>query len=245
MDDITIFSSDTSAFNKEIAGEFEIKDIGPADLMLGVKILRTNLLITLDQQHFTEALLDLYGLSKCKPVSTPLLPNVHMSPATEDKIKKFKVLAVNYCSVIGSINYLRTATRPDLSQSVSSLLQFLENPGIQHWNAFLHILRYLKGTQDMSLVYSTNGAMGIKAYSDADRGNCQKTRRSVTDYLATFDGSLILWKTPKKPTVSLSTAEAEYKAVCDLNSELLWLRQWCQQCNLCKFKEPIPIYEEN
>ncbi|MBW0534635.1 hypothetical protein O181_074350 [Austropuccinia psidii MF-1] len=151
VDDIAIFSSNASVFKKEIAGEFKIKDSGPADLILGVKISRTDLFITLDQQHFTESFLYLYGLSKCKPVLTPLLPNVHMSPATEDKIEKFKSLAVHYHSAIGSINYLSTATRPYLSQSVSALLQFLENPGIQHWNAFLHVLRYLKGTQDMGL----------------------------------------------------------------------------------------------
>ncbi|MBW0513918.1 hypothetical protein O181_053633 [Austropuccinia psidii MF-1] len=245
VDDIAIFSSNALVFKKEIAGEFEIKDIGPADLMLGVKISRTDQFITLDQQHFTRALLDFYGLSKCKLVSTPLLPNVHMSPTTEDKIEKFKSLAVNYRSAIGRINYLSTATRPDLSQSVSSLSQFLENPGVQHWNAFLHVLRYLKGTQDMGLVYSTDGTGGIKAYSDTNWGNCQQTRRLVTGYLATFNNSLILWKTRKQPSVSFSTAEAEYKAVCDLTSELLWLRQWFQECNLCKFSEPIPIYEDN
>ncbi|MBW0470837.1 hypothetical protein O181_010552 [Austropuccinia psidii MF-1] len=195
VDDIAILSSDASVFKKEIAGEFEINDIDPSDLMLGVKITRTDLSITLYQQHFTEAFLDFYGLSKCKPASTPLLPNVHMSPTTEDEIEKLKLLVVNYCSEIGSIKYLSTATRPDLLQIVSSLLQFLENPEIQHWNAFLHVLRYLKGTQDMGLIYSINGALGIKAYSDADWDNCQQTRHSVTGYLATFDDSLALWKT--------------------------------------------------
>ncbi|MBW0499166.1 hypothetical protein O181_038881 [Austropuccinia psidii MF-1] len=245
VDDIAIFSSDASVFKKEIACEFDIKDIGPADLMLGVKVSRTDTSITLDQHHFTEALLDLYGLLECKTVSTPLIPNTHMSVATLDEIEKFKLLGVNYCSAVGSINYLSTATRPDLSHRVSCLSQFLESPGIQHWNGFLHVLRYLKGTQDLGLVYSSNQPQGITSYSNADWGYCQQTRRSVTGYLATFDGSLVLWKTWKQPTVSLSTAGAEYKAVCDLASELLWLQQWCQECRLCQFKEPIPIYEDN
>ncbi|MBW0510892.1 hypothetical protein O181_050607 [Austropuccinia psidii MF-1] len=192
VDDIAIFSSDTSVFKKEIACEFDIKDIGLADLMLGVKVSRTKTSINLDQQHFTKALLDLYGLSECKPVSTPLLPNTHMSVATKEEVEKFKLLAVNYQSAIGSINYLSTATRPDLSHSVSCLSQFLENPGIQHWNGFLHVLRYLKGTQDLGLVYWTRHDWGITSYSNADWGNCRQTRRSVTGYLATFDGSLIL-----------------------------------------------------
>ncbi|MBW0574146.1 hypothetical protein O181_113861, partial [Austropuccinia psidii MF-1] len=242
VDDIAIFSSNTSLFRKEIPCEFETKDISPADLMLGVKVSRTDTSITLDQQHSTEALLDLYGLSECKPISTPLLPNTHMSVATKDKVEKLKLLGVNYHSAIGSINYLSTAHRPDLSHSVSCLSQFVESPGIQHWNSFLHILKYPKGTQDLGLVYSEDQAQGIMSYSDADWGNCQQTRHSVTGYLATFDGSLVLCKTLKQPTVSLSTAEAEYKAIWDLASELLWLQQWCQECSLCQFKELIPIY---
>ncbi|MBW0519781.1 hypothetical protein O181_059496 [Austropuccinia psidii MF-1] len=173
VDDIAIFSSSASSFKEELAREFYIKDIGPADLMLGVKVSRS---------------------------------------ATGEEISKFNLLGVSYHSAIGSINYLRTATRPDLAHSVSSLLQFLENPGIQHWNGFLHVLRYLKGTQSIGLVYSKTNAQGIEAYSDADWGNCQLTRRSVTGYLATFVGSLVLWKTRKQSTMSLSTAEAKYKA---------------------------------
>ncbi|MBW0536311.1 hypothetical protein O181_076026 [Austropuccinia psidii MF-1] len=134
-----------------------------------------------------------------------------------------------------------SAWPPDLT----CLSQFLENPGIQHWNGFLHVLTYLKGTQDLGLVYSADQAQGIISYSDADWGNFQKTRCSVTGYLATFDGSLVLWKTQKQPTISLSTVEAEYKAVCNLASELLRLQKWCQECSLCQFKEPIPIYEDN
>ncbi|MBW0587646.1 hypothetical protein O181_127361 [Austropuccinia psidii MF-1] len=188
VDDIAIFSSSASSFKEELAREFDIKDIGPADLMLGVKVSRSGLSITLDQQHFTKSLLDLYGLSESKSVSTLLLPNVHLSPETGEEISKFNLLGVSYRSAIGSINYLSTARRPDLAHSVSSLLQFLENPGIQHWNGFLHVLRYLKGTQSIGLVYSKTNAQGIEAYSEADWGNCQLTRRSVTGYLATFDG---------------------------------------------------------
>ncbi|MBW0536663.1 hypothetical protein O181_076378 [Austropuccinia psidii MF-1] len=213
--------------------------------MLGVKVSRSGSSITLDQQHFTESLLDLYGLSESKSVSTPLLPNVHLSPETEEEISKFNLLGISYRSAISSINYLSTAKRPDLAHSVSSLLQFLENPGIQHWNGFLQVLRYLKGTQSIGLVYSKSKEQGIEAYSDADWGNCQLTRRSVTGYLATFDGSLVLWKTRKQSTVSLSTAEAKYKALYDLTSELLWLQQWCQECSLSKINKPIPIYEDN
>ncbi|MBW0529258.1 hypothetical protein O181_068973 [Austropuccinia psidii MF-1] len=209
MDDIAIFGSDTSHFKSKISREFAIKDIGPADLMLGVKVTHLAGGISLDQQHFTDSLLFSYGMQDCKPVSTPLLPGEHLSPATKEEAMAFKRLSVNYRSAIGSINYLSTATRPDLSHAVSSLSQFLENPAIRNWQSFLHVLRYLRGLPDLGLV------------------------------------CIVLWKTRKQPTVSLSTAEAEYKALCDLTSEILWLRQWAQECAIFHSVTPIPIYEDN
>ncbi|MBW0521609.1 hypothetical protein O181_061324 [Austropuccinia psidii MF-1] len=49
----------------------------------------------------------------------------------------------------------------------------------------------------------------------------------------------------KQPSVSTSTAEAEYKALCDLTSELLWLKQWCQEANLFVSAEPITVWDDN
>ncbi|MBW0509571.1 hypothetical protein O181_049286 [Austropuccinia psidii MF-1] len=184
-------------------------------------------------------------MGSSKPTSTPLIPNCHLGPATADEVDRFKALGINYCSAIGSINYLSTATRPDLSFAVSTLSQFLESPGINHWHRFLHVLRYLNGSQDIGISYGRKGRPGFVAYSDADWGNCLLTRRSVMGYLACFNQCLVVWKTRKQPTVSLSTAEAEYKSLFDLTSKLLWLSQWCQEAELASFDLLIPIHEDN
>ncbi|MBW0552698.1 hypothetical protein O181_092413 [Austropuccinia psidii MF-1] len=192
INDIAIFGKDVSLFKKEIAEEFDIKDVGTADPLLGVKINHSEEFVSVNKQHFTKSLLDLYGMSMCKTVLTPLPPNIHLGPAFNEDAQKFERLNVNYRSAIGSINYLSTATQKDLSHEVNSLFQFLEKPGIQHWNSFLHVLKYLKGTQEMGLVYSRGSNEGIRAYTDADWGNCQETRRLVTGFLITFEGGLVI-----------------------------------------------------
>ncbi|MBW0518369.1 hypothetical protein O181_058084 [Austropuccinia psidii MF-1] len=93
-------------------------------------------------------------MNNCKSVNTPLVPNNHIGATTEDEEKALKSIKVNFRSAFGSINNLNTATRPDLSHAVSSLSQHLERPGIHHWRAFLHILKYLRGTQEMGLLYN-------------------------------------------------------------------------------------------
>ncbi|MBW0514704.1 hypothetical protein O181_054419 [Austropuccinia psidii MF-1] len=175
VDDIAIFGRNVSGFKKELANEFKIKDLGQANLLLGIKITHLDDFISLDQQHFTESLLDLYGMSDCKAISTPLIPGVHLEVASQEDVEEFQALNVSYWSAIGCINYLSTATRPDISHSVSALSQFLEKPGIRHWKAFLHVLKYLKGTQDVGLTYAKDINAGIVAYTNADWGKCSTT----------------------------------------------------------------------
>ncbi|MBW0498794.1 hypothetical protein O181_038509 [Austropuccinia psidii MF-1] len=245
VDDMAIFGENVQLFKTEISKEFEIKDIGPAYLLLGVKIHQLDYCITLDQQHFINSLLDLYGMQNCKTVDTPLVPNDHLTPATDDERKAFENMGINFRSAVGSINYLSTATRPDLSHAVSSLSQYLEKPGTLHWKAFLHVLKYLRGTQELGLHYNRKGNPGLIAYTDADWGNCHLTRRSTSGYLAQLHSCLILWKTRKQPSVSISTAEAEYKSLCDLTSGLLWFRQWCQEAGIFHFNNAITVWEDN
>ncbi|MBW0494151.1 hypothetical protein O181_033866 [Austropuccinia psidii MF-1] len=245
VDDIAIFGSQVEDFKAEILKEFKIKDVGPADPMLGIKVTHFPDYISLDQPHFIDSLLELYGMSDCNPVATPLVPNEHLSTATSNEISEFEKLKVHFQSTVGSINYLSTATRPYLSFAVSSLSQHLEKPGILHWKSFLHVLKYLRGTQDIGLTYPRCINVGIVAYTDADWGHCCISRRSVTGFLATVGGSLVLWKMRKKPSVSLSTAKAEYKALCDLTSEIMWLKQWCCECDFLQLDNSIPVHEDN
>ncbi|MBW0508674.1 hypothetical protein O181_048389 [Austropuccinia psidii MF-1] len=87
VSDIAIFCKDVSIFKHKITKEFDIKDFGFADLMLGKKINHIKNGFSLDQHHFIEALLDLYGLSQCKTVTTPLIPHSHLTPATEAELE--------------------------------------------------------------------------------------------------------------------------------------------------------------
>ncbi|MBW0461706.1 hypothetical protein O181_001421 [Austropuccinia psidii MF-1] len=111
--------------------------------------------------------------------------------------------------------------------------------------AFLHVLKYLKGTHHLGSVYRKNVLKSPIAYSDADWGNCRITRRSTTGYLILFSGNLVIWKTRKQPTVSLSSAEAEYKALTNLISKLLWLKQFSEEIGILTTKEAFLIHEDN
>ncbi|MBW0532418.1 hypothetical protein O181_072133 [Austropuccinia psidii MF-1] len=245
VDDIAIFGKNLDKFKKEIEQEFKTKLLGQANLLLGIKIHHDIDFIRLTQEHYVESVLDLYGMNDCRSVATPLIPNEHLKAATLNELEEFEKSNLNYRSAIGSLSYISTATRPDILYAVSALSQFLKKLGMNYWKAFMDVLRYLRGTSSMCISYKRGIIHEAVAYSDADWGNCRVTRRSVSGHLILFNEGLVIWKTKKQPTVSLSSAEAEYKLLCNLASEVLWFQQFCEEVELTNNSQPMKIYEDN
>ncbi|MBW0516698.1 hypothetical protein O181_056413 [Austropuccinia psidii MF-1] len=141
---MAIFGRNVQPIKDQVNREFRIKGTGLASFLLGVKIQNLEEGITLDQQHFIDSLLDLYGRKNCKSITTPLVTNENIRASTEEEEEEsFRNIKVNLISAMGSINYLSTATFPGLSHAVSSLSQNLERLGILHWKVFLHVFKYL------------------------------------------------------------------------------------------------------
>ncbi|MBW0545560.1 hypothetical protein O181_085275 [Austropuccinia psidii MF-1] len=192
--------------------------------MLGIKLIHSDNGMILSKAHYLESVLALYGMSKCKPMMTPMVPNSHQEESNPEECSQFEALNTNYRSAVGRLNYLSVAMRPDISFSVSSLSQ---------------------GTVDYGLHYTADGVGNICADSDADWGNCRETRRSITGFVISFKHCLVIWKTRKQHSVSLSTVEAEYKALMDLSTEVLWLQQFVKELSLCELVSPTTFFDHN
>ena len=115
-----------------------------------------------------------------------------------------------YHLILGSVMWEQLATHPDLSFPVSLLACFQANPGIEHWNVLVHVIRYIKNTLDYGLTYSRDAELSPHAYVDADYGGCWDTRRSTSGYVFIMAGGLVTWSSKQQATVALSTIEAEY-----------------------------------
>ncbi|KAK9048060.1 hypothetical protein SSX86_032977 [Deinandra increscens subsp. villosa] len=128
-----------------------------------------------------------------------------------------------YRRLVGRLLYLQ-ATRPDIAYSVNVLSQFVSDPRQNHMDAATRVLRYLKATPGQGILLPKEGGTSLISYCDSDWLGCPYTRRSRTGYLLLLGGAPISWKSKKQSVVSRSSAEAEYRAMATIVSEILWIR---------------------
>ena len=136
---------------------FTMKDLGHAEKFLNVQIIRDRArkTITLSQKHYVNEILSKFGMKDAKPLATPL-PSLEIP--SYDPEEDFH--SDSYLAMLGSLNYLCSWTRPDLSFAVSKMSQFMMKHNKGHYDLLRNVFRYLAGTRDHSLVLG-----GIQAQS--------------------------------------------------------------------------------
>ncbi|GJX38962.1 ribonuclease H-like domain-containing protein [Tanacetum coccineum] len=100
----------------------------------------------------------------------------------------------------------------------------MHDPRELHFSALKLILRYVRGTLDHGLQLFSSSTTYLVAYSDANWAGCPTTRRSTLGYCVFLVKNLLSWSSKRQPTLSRSSAEAEYRGVANVVVETCWLR---------------------
>jgi hypothetical protein len=151
---------------------FSMKDMGEAAYALGIKIYRdrSRRLLALSQSTYLDKDQKRFRMENSKKENLPVIKGVPLSvtqgPATEKEKSVMK--NIPYASAIGSIMYVMLSTRPDVALALSLMSHYQSNSGMIHWTMVKGILKYLRNTKDMVLVYGGNEEeLSIKGYVDA------------------------------------------------------------------------------
>nr|XP_020148786.1 uncharacterized mitochondrial protein AtMg00810-like [Aegilops tauschii subsp. strangulata] len=163
------------------------------------------------QRKYAHELLDRAGILNCKPAATPVDTKAELSATDGSPASN----AAFYRSIVGALQYL-TLTRPEIQYAVQQLCLHMHAPRDVHWAAVKRILRYICGTMDLGVMLYASTNTALTAYSDADWAGCPDTRRSTSGYCVFLGPSLISWSSKWQPTVSRSSAKAEYRAVANI-----------------------------
>lgn len=238
VDDMLIVSRDTSKIDrlkKELNKSFAMKDMGPAQQILGMKISRDrkNSRLWLSQEAYIEKALDRFNMSKAKPVISPLAGHFKLStkqcPTSEEEKEEMK--KVPYSSAVGSLMYVMVCTRPYIAHAVGVVSRFLSNPGKEHWAAVKWIFRYLRGTSRMCLQFG-NEKPELVGYSNADMAGDIDTRKSTSGYLVTFARGAVSWQSKLQKCVALSSTEAKYIAITETSKEFLRMKKFLEELGI-------------
>ena len=248
VDDLLICCSNIDVLNgdkRDLCSKFKMKDFGQISNFLGIQFEVSKGSIKMHQSKFTAKVLEKFGMTDCKPKLVPC----DMSTVKIDQNDDSSLLSdiTLYREITGSLIYLMSCTRPDISYAVNKLAQRMNNPTNAHLSLAKHVLRFLKGTLNQGLVYSAvNEPIDIICYTDSDWGSDPIDRRSISGYVFQLSetSSVISYKSKKQPTVALSTCEAEYMALAYAVQEALFLKQlifdMTQQRQKC-----VTIYVDN
>ncbi|KAJ9537911.1 hypothetical protein OSB04_030644 [Centaurea solstitialis] len=254
VDDILLIGNDVPTLQsvKEWLSKcFQMKDLGEAAYILGIKIYRnrSKRLIGLSQSTYIDKVLKRFRMDESKKGFIPMQHGIVLSktqcPVSSEDQDRMKL--VPYASAIGSIMYAMLCTRPDVAYSVSVTSRYQQNPGEPHWVAVKNILKYLRRTKEMFLVFGgSEDEISVTGYSDASFQTDRDDFRSQSGYVFTLNGGAISWKSSKQDTIADSTTEAEYIAACDAAKEAVWLRNFLSDLRVvASISRPIDIFCDN
>ena len=117
---------------------------------------------------------------------------------------------IPYASAIGSIMYDMLCTRPDVCLAISLAGRYQSNPGVDHWTAVKNILKYLKRTEDMFIVYGGDKELVVSGYVDASFDTDPDDSKSQTGYVFTSNGGDVSWYSSKQSVVAGSMYSASH-----------------------------------
>nr|GEY33251.1 hypothetical protein [Tanacetum cinerariifolium] len=195
VDDILIMKNNISMLQsvKTYLGRcFAMKDLGEAAYILGIKIYR-------DRSR------RLIGLCQSAYIEK-ILKRYCMENSKRESF----------------IMYAVRCTHPDVAFAQNVTSRFQQNPDDIHWTTVKNILKYLRNTKDMFLVYT------------------------VSRYVFILNGGAVDWKSAKQIIFATSSAEAEYIAAIDASKEAVWVRKFISGLGVVPtIEEPISMYCDN
>jgi hypothetical protein len=248
---------------KDLQSKWEIS-VGDGSFILGIHVQRdrANRLAHLSQTALIDCIVDKFGQKDAADVWMPMDAGIVLStadcPSTPEKADMSNA---PYRELVGSLQYVRQATRADIVYAVGRLAKFMANPGRKHWDTAICVLCYLKMTRLYRLTLgSTPGTTSlscsnadhedspppqlIAGMTDSNFAACTDTRRSVSGYSFTLGSGTVSWKSRQQDLVTLSTCEAEYVAASEAACEAVFLRNLLAEIGHSQ-REPTLILADN
>ncbi|GJR39037.1 retrotransposon protein, putative, ty1-copia subclass [Tanacetum coccineum] len=229
------------------------RNLGETAYILGIKIIRDRYkrLIALSQSAYLEKILKKFRMENSKKGYTSIMEksDYRKSQGAKTPSEVQRTQRVPYASAIGSIMYAVRCTRHDVAFAQNLCSCFQQNPGEIHGTVVKTILKYLKNTKDMVLVYGAKpkAELKVSCYADASFQTDKDDTKSQMGYVFVLNGGAVDWKSAKKSTTAMSSIEAEYIVAAEVSMEAVWMRKFIDGLGdvVSSNKRPMEILCDN
>ena len=195
----------------------------------------------MDQKKYIQELLEEFAgeARDWHTVTTPIAgkPSTDLRPLTAEE-------SATHRRMVGCLVYVSIMTRPDIAHAVSLASRHLHSPTVRDRVACMRIYKYLSWTLDYKLTFSSPNST-ISLHVDSDFAGCKETARSQTGLVILMFGAAIAWRSVRQASVALSTAEAEFMAMCDGTKELIYITQLLEELDIPELQQPGPTYADS
>ncbi|RVW62453.1 Retrovirus-related Pol polyprotein from transposon TNT 1-94 [Vitis vinifera] len=253
VDDILLATNDKGLLHEVkqfLSKNFDMKDMGEASYVIGIKIHRDIFkgILGLSQETYINKILERFRMKNCSPSVSLIVKGdrFNLNQCLKNDLEKEQMKNIPYASAVGSLMYAQVCTRPDIAFAVGMLERYQSNPSIDHWKAAKKVMRYLQGTKDYKLMYRRTSNLEVVGYSDSDFAGCVDSRKSTFGYIFILAGGAISWRSVKQTMTATSTMEAEFISCFEATSHGVWLKSFISGLRVMDLiSRPLSIYCDN
>ena len=140
IDDILLIGNNVGTLSSVkvwLLGQFDMKDLGEANHILGIKFMRDRhkRMLGFSQVSYIDEILAKFSMQDSKKGFVPFRVgsslSVNQRPKTPAKIERTR--GISYTSAVGSLMYAMLCTRPDICFVVGMVSIYQSDPGEEHW----------------------------------------------------------------------------------------------------------------
>lgn len=255
VDDFMLTGEDEVAIEKvkeQLKGRFEMKDLGEAESILGIRIQRHGKKLTIDQSQFAKETVVQFLYDDSMKHVTPMESEAIRKLAEDPGEPLSQDEWLKYVELLGKLIWLCN-TRFDIIFAVNRMASYTVEACRNHWKALLRILGYISRTINHGITYGgknehTEGVEGRnidyysvdhnieghvgtaslqdgEAFSDTDYATDPRDRKSILGFVFMVYGGAVMTYSKKMKSVARSTTEAEYVGMGEATKAALWGRR--------------------
>ena len=253
VDDILLATNDKSLLyevKQFLSKSFDMKDMGDASYIIGIKINRerSRVILGLSQETYINKVLERFNMKNCSPSVAPILKGdiFDLNQCPKNDFGREHIKNISYASAVGSLMYAQVCTRLDIAFAVGVLGRYQSNPGLDHWRAAKKVMRYLQGTNNYMFMYRQTYSLEVIGYSNSNFAGCVDSLKSTSGYIFKLADGAVSWRSVKQTLTATSTMEAKFVSCFEASSHGVWLKSFISRLRIVdSISRSLKLYCDN